>query len=53
MNISPEHLNAIRNLGYTDTEARFLYLVATHSGYFTQRQYLDFTNHLPVPLSSA
>ena len=34
MNIRPEHLSAIRNLGYSDTEARFLYLVATHSGYF-------------------
>ena len=47
MNICPEHLSALRNLGYTDTEARFLYLVATHSGYFTQRQYLSFTDHLP------
>ena len=28
--------------GYTDAEARFLYLVATHSGYFTVRQFLDF-----------
>jgi len=42
MNIPPEHLSAIRNLGYTDTEASFLYLVATHSGYFTQRHYLTF-----------
>lgn len=30
-------------LGYTDDEARFLYLVATHSGYFSTRQYLTFT----------
>ena len=44
MNIRPEDLSAIRCLGYTDTEARFLYLVATHSGYFTQRQYLTFTD---------
>lgn len=44
MNIRPEYLSAIRNLGYTDTEARFLYLVATHSGYFTQRHYLIFGN---------
>src|SRR5579863_6337209 len=43
MNIRPEDLSAIRSLGYTETEARFLYLVATHSGYFTQRQYLDFS----------
>jgi len=30
-------------LGYTEDEARFLYLVATHSGYFSTRQYLGFT----------
>ena len=42
MNIRPEHLDALRDLGYTDTEASFLYLVATHSGYFTQRQFLAF-----------
>jgi hypothetical protein len=44
MNIRREDLSAIRGLGYADTEARFLYLVATHSGYFTQRQYLTFTD---------
>ena len=43
MNIRPEHLSAIRRLGYTDTEASFLYLVATHSGYFMARQFLSFT----------
>ena len=31
------------SLGYTRDEARFLYLVATHSGYFSARQYLTFT----------
>jgi hypothetical protein len=30
-------------LGYTEDEARFLYIVATHSGYFSTRQYLNFT----------
>lgn len=30
-------------LGYTEDEAHFLYLVATHSGYFSTRQYLQFT----------
>jgi hypothetical protein len=44
MNIRPEYLTAIRRLGYTDTEAQFLYLAATHSGYFTQRHYLTFTH---------
>ena len=42
MSIPREHLSTLRALGYTETEARFLYLVATHSGYFTQRHYLAF-----------
>jgi len=42
MNIQSEHLDAIHRLGYTGREAAFLYLVATHSGYFTQRQFLEF-----------
>jgi hypothetical protein len=42
MNIAQEHLAAIQGHGYTRTEAEFLYLVATHSGYFTQRQFLRF-----------
>jgi hypothetical protein len=33
----------LRGFGYTEDEARFLYLVATHSGYFSVRQYLTFT----------
>ena len=33
----------LRGFGYTEDEARFLYLVATHSGYFSARQYLQFT----------
>ncbi len=36
-------IDAIRALGYTEQEARFLYLVATHSGYFVARQFLGFT----------
>lgn len=43
MTISPSHLDALRALGYTETEARFLYLAATHSGYFVARQFLGFT----------
>ena len=43
MNISRAHLNALQALGYTDAEARFLYIVATHSGYFVARQFLAFT----------
>jgi hypothetical protein len=39
MKISSEHLAAIRTFGYTEAEATFLYIVAVHSGYFTQRQF--------------
>lgn len=42
MNIAPDHLTRIQSYGYSRTEAEFLYLVATHSGYFTQRQFLRF-----------
>src|SRR6476620_6147374 len=42
MTIAPEHLSKIQSYGYTRIEAEFLYLVATHSGYFTQRQFLRF-----------
>jgi len=42
MNIKDEYLDALKGLGYTETEARFLYIVATRSGYFTAQQYLDF-----------
>lgn len=37
---SIENLQAV---GYTEDEARFLYLTATHSGYFSTRQFLEFT----------
>jgi hypothetical protein len=42
MNIATEYLAAIQGYGYTRTQAEFLYLVATHSGYFTQQQFLRF-----------
>jgi hypothetical protein len=42
MNIQDTYLDALTELGYTETEARFLYIVGTHSGYFTAQQYLDF-----------
>jgi hypothetical protein len=44
MNIKDIYLNALRGLGYTETEARFLYIVGTHSGYFTSQQYLNFAD---------
>jgi hypothetical protein len=43
MTIAPVHLQALAAFGYTEDESRFLYLVATHSGYFVARQFLAFT----------
>ncbi len=43
MNIPRTQIDALQALGYTEDEARFLYLVATHSGYFVARQFLGFT----------
>lgn len=43
MNDSTPKVAAIQALGYSEPEARFLYLVATHSGYFVARQFLGFT----------
>jgi hypothetical protein len=40
MNIDLENIAAIAALGYTQEEARFLYLVAMHSGYFVPRHFL-------------
>jgi hypothetical protein len=42
MNIRPSHLDALKAFGYTEEEARFLHIVATHSGYFLARQFLGF-----------
>jgi hypothetical protein len=42
MPISADQLAPLRSFGYTEVESRFLHLVATHSGYFTVRQFLDF-----------
>jgi len=42
MNIARNHVELLMNFGYTEPEARFLYIVATHSGYFILRQYLAF-----------
>jgi hypothetical protein len=38
-----QDIAAIQTLGYTVDEARFLYLVAVHSGYFVPRQFLTFS----------
>jgi hypothetical protein len=42
MIISETHLANLRAFGYTESEARFLHIAATHSGYFTVRQFLEF-----------
>ena len=60
MKIPDQDIAALQALGYTEIEARFLYIVATHSGYFVPRQYLDFsgvkwgyrTNHFAGKLES-
>jgi hypothetical protein len=43
MNFNKQDIDAIETLGYTEEEARFLYLVAVHSGYFVPRQFLNFS----------
>src|SRR5260370_3595644 len=43
MTLSESSFENLRSLGYTEDEARFLYIVATHSSYFSTRQYLQFT----------
>src|ERR1700688_2278868 len=42
MDFREDQLANLCAFGYTEVEARFLYLVATHSGYFTVKQFLDF-----------
>lgn len=44
MNFPAEHIERIKELGYTESEARFLYIVAIHSGYFTLGQFRTFAN---------
>lgn len=43
MTVSATHIDTLQAFGYTPEEAQFLYLVATHSGYFMARQFLAFT----------
>ena len=47
MKMPQEHVERIAALGYTESEARFLYLVATHSGYFTLRHFSAFAGVHP------
>lgn len=43
MKIADHFVDALKSFGYTTAEARFLYIVATHSGYFTARHFLAYT----------
>src|SRR5277367_1127826 len=43
MNYPSEYIARITELGYTEPEARLLYVVAVHSGYFTLGQFRAFT----------
>jgi len=43
MKLPAAHLERIQQLAYTESEARFLYIVAVFSGYFTMRQFRAFT----------
>lgn len=42
MKMPQDQIERIAALGYTEAEARFLYVVAAHSGYFTMRQFNAF-----------
>lgn len=53
MKFLPIHIDALRGFGYTEEEAHFLYLVATHSGYFTCQQFLYFIQTKPGKRSVA
>jgi hypothetical protein len=43
----PDQVERIATLGYTEAEARFLYIVATYSGYFTLRHFNNFARVQP------
>ena len=47
MNIARMYTIALGSFGYTEDESRFLYLVATHSGYFTCQQFVRFIQGKP------
>ena len=53
MQFPESSIENLRGLGYTEDEAHFLYLVATHSGYFTCQQFLQFIKTKPGKRSVA
>jgi len=44
LDLHQDQLDRLRDYGFNEQEARFLYLAATHSGYFTRHQFLSFTH---------
>ena len=42
MKIPIDRINALSTFGYTEREAEFLYMVATFSGFFVQRQFASY-----------
>lgn len=42
MSICMEHVRRLQSMGYNESESRFLYLVATHSGYFVAHQFVTY-----------
>jgi hypothetical protein len=44
MRIRPEAIASLTQFGYTPREAEFLYIVAIHSGFFLQRQFMQFVD---------
>src|SRR6266853_2864401 len=40
----PEAIASLAQFGYTPREAEFLYIVAVHSGFFVQRQFMQFVH---------
>jgi len=47
VNIPRMYTIALGSFGYTEDETRFLYLVATHSGYFTCQHFVRFIHGKP------
>jgi hypothetical protein len=44
MKIPSESIAALSEFGYTTREAEFLHIVATHSGFFLQRQFMQYVD---------
>jgi len=44
MRFPAESITALKQFGYSEREAEFLYVVAVHSGFFLQRQFTQFVD---------